>query len=275
MRRSTVIHRQGKDAVARAEVGIPAISPTLLRFFARYSEAYLRRHFHSVRLLRTGTPQVSESLPLIVYLNHSSWWDPLLCLLLAQRFFPERKSFAPIEAKSLRRYPFFRRLGFFGAENNLAGAARFLRITDRILARSDHALWITPQGNFVDHRARPLRFQGGLSHIANRAERAAFVPLALEIVYWEERLPEALISFGAPLVFGAERKLTITETTQLFESAMTVVQDELSAASQRRQPDDWRVLVQGRAGVGRVYDFWRRAKAKVRGEKFSAAHSDL
>ena len=30
----------------------PEISQPLLRFFGRYAEGYLRRHFHAVRLLR-------------------------------------------------------------------------------------------------------------------------------------------------------------------------------------------------------------------------------
>lgn len=271
--RDEKVHASATEAKGRP--AIPVVSRPLLNFFGRYASAFLRRHFHSVRLLKNGAPQTSPDLPLVIYLNHSAWWDPLLCLLLAQRFFPERKSFAPIEAGSLSRYAFFQRLGFFPVEGTIAGAARFLRTTDQILAQPDQAVWLTPQGEFADDRVRPLRFRPGLSHIASRIRAAAFLPLALEYVYWEERLPEVLVSFGAPLVFSFERKLTISETTQLFESALAAAQDELGAAAQRRSPGDWQVLLEGRTGVGGIYDFWRATKAKWRGEKFSPAHSDL
>lgn len=248
-----------------AAAAVPQISPRLLRWFELYSRSYLRRHFHSVRLLRSGAPQECAGSPLVIYLNHSSWWDPLFCLLLAKRFFSERKSFAPIEAEALRRYRFLGKLGFFPVENSSAGALKFLRKSEGILARADSALWITPQGKFVDHRVRPPQFERGLHRLMQRNERATFVPLAIEIAYWEERLPEVLMNFGAPLV----------ATTDDLEPALAQAQDELSAAAQRRLPNEWLTVLEGRAGVGWIYDGWRKCCARLRGEKFSAAHSDL
>lgn len=254
----------------------PRPSKRLLRLFGAYAEGYLRRHFHTVRLLQNGLPNECENLPLVIYLNHSSWWDPLVCLLLARRFFPERMNYAPIDAKALARYRFLSRLGFIGIEGGTrAGATHFLARADTIVASSENVLWITPQGKFVDAHARPVRFRSGLSHLAKRAARVAFLPLALEFSFWEERLPEVLLNFGPPLIFGANNHLRIAETTRLFESAMTNVQTELSAAAQRREPADWQILLKGRRGVGGVYDLWRGLRAKLRGENFHAAHSDL
>ena len=88
-------------------------------------------------------------------------------------------------------------------------------------------------------------------------------------------MPEVLLSFGAPLVFDAQPRLRAAAASQLFESAMTSVQDELAAAAQRRAPEEWENLLSGKAGTTRVYDLWRRTAAKVRGETFRAAHSDL
>jgi hypothetical protein len=247
----------------------------LLGIFGRYSEAYLRRHFHSVRLLRSGDPQPTTGLPLVVYLNHAAWWDPLTCLLLAQHFFDARQSYAPIAAQALGRYRFFQRLGFFPVTAGVSGAKSFLRQSDAILASSSSALWITPQGHFADARSRPVSFQCGLSHIASRVDCAAFMPLALEYVHWEERLPEILVSFGQPLVIDMNHQLTVKETTRLFEGALTSVQDHLSAAAQRRDGREWTSLLCGRGGVGGVYQMWNRARAMIRGQDYRAAHSPL
>lgn len=255
---------------------LPKISKGLLRIFLNYSEGYLRRQFHTVRLLRKGVLQSCDGLPIVIYFNHSSWWDPLVCLVLARWFFPGRSSYGPIEVNALGRYRFLRRLGLFGIERGTPrGAAEFLRTASAMTRNSDCALWIAPQGKFVDDRTRPLDFERGLSHLATRVQRAAFIPLAIEYTFWEERLPELLFSFGDPVIFGADRPLNVADATRLFQSALASVQDQLSAASQRRRSDEWRVMLSGRAGTTSVYDLWRRARARLRGEPFSAAHSDL
>ncbi len=253
----------------------PRVSPWLVKFFARYGDAYLRRQFHSIRLLQSGAPQRVEDVPLVAYLNHPSWWDPLMCLYLARRFFGERDSYGPIDQVALGRYRIFSRLGFFPVEHSVAGALRYLRTTDRLLASAKNAIWITPQGHFADARERPPRFERGLSHLAGRVRRAAFMPVALEYVFWEERLPEVLVSFGRPVVIDSNHRLSFDETTLLFETALTSEQDQLAAAAQRRDPREWTTLMSGRAGVGGVYQMWNRARARLRGERYHPAHSNL
>src|SRR4051794_7196665 len=88
-------------------------SPALWSLFRRYAAGYLRRHFHAVRLSRSGRPPSRPVGPLVIVLNHPSWWDPLVCIALTE-LFPDRTGYAPIEAAALGRYRFFERLGFFG-----------------------------------------------------------------------------------------------------------------------------------------------------------------
>jgi 1-acyl-sn-glycerol-3-phosphate acyltransferase len=250
-------------------------SRRLIELFARYSRGYLRRHFHSARVLRSGSSEPVPGVPLVIYLNHASWWDPLVCLLLAQQFFPRRRSHAPISAEALRRYRFFTKLGFFPVDQNTRGTIDFLRHADAVLKSERAALWLTPQGRFADVRTRPAKFQRGLGHIASHVAQAAFMPLAIEYVFWEERLPEILISFGQPLVVSSEHGLSTDDATRLFEVGLTTVQDHLAAAAQRRDPREWTTLVQGGEGVGGFYQMWSRARAKLRGERYHLAHSPL
>lgn len=269
--------RRGR-AIARPAAGDapPPVSRWLLHGFTRYNERYLRRHFHAVRLLRNSDPRTGEHYPLVVFLNHSSWWDPLTCLLLAQRFFPGRPAYAPIEAHALSRYGFLKRLGFFGVEKATAkGARQFLRVSASILKRPDTSLWLTPQGCFTDFHARPIRFEAGLGHLTRRVDRVAFLPLALQYVHWEERLPEVLVAFGDEIVFDIDSRLSTAEATHLFETALATLQDHLAAASQRRDPEEWRTLLAGRTGVAGLYDWWRALRSRWRGERFHSAHSDL
>ncbi len=140
------------------------------------------RRFHAIRVLRKGQPPRDSSRALVIYLNHASWWDPLVCLYLSRKFFPERMSFAPIDAESLRKYAFFAHIGFYGIEQHSPrGAVTFLRTTSAILDSRSNVVWLTPQGRFMDARERPLRFQRGIGALAMEAPEAVFLPLAVDV----------------------------------------------------------------------------------------------
>ncbi len=242
----------------KAAGSAPKISQPLLRFFGKYATGYLRRHFHAVRLLKGAEPPNEKTATQVVFLNHASWWDPLVCLFVAREFFPDRPAYAPMEAAALERYGFFKRLGFFPVETGTArGAAMFLRTSLAILERPENMLFLTPQGEFADVRA-PQVFASGLEHLAERAPQIRFQPLALEYTFWEERKPEVLLAFGE------------AGTDQLGPT-----QARLAAAAQRRQPNEWESLLRASSGVNWPYDLWRRTRARLRGEAFQSEHSRL
>ena len=253
----------------------PTISRPLLRWFTWYSRRYLCRHFHSLRVSLNGLPPGGAQWPLVIYGNHASWWDALVGLVVKDEFFSGRTGFAPIEATMLERYKFFRKLGFFGVEQGTRrGACQFLRTAETILRTPDSLLVITPQGRFADVRERPACFEAGLGHLATRVERAVFLPMATEFVFWEERLPEILMRFGEPVEVGAEHAAAFDAKywTALFEQKMAATQDALAAAAQRRDPDEFQIILRGGAGQGGIHDWWRAAKAKMRGEDFRKEH---
>ena len=50
--------------------------------------------------------------------------------------------------------------------------------------------------------------------------------------------------------------------------------DALAAEGIARAPAAFKTLIDGRAGVGGVYDLWRRGRAALRGERFRPAHGE-
>ncbi len=245
---------------------VPAISQPLLALFSRYAAWYLEKHFHSIRLLASAPPPNDPPGPLVVFLNHAAWWDPLVCFFLRREFLPRRSAYAPIEAAALARYRFLRRLGFFPVETGTTrGAAQFLRTAGAILETRETALFLTPQGKFSDVRA-PLVFAPGLDHLAARTPGATFLPLALEYSFWEERKPEVLLAFGEALPATAGASLA---------PRLAELQSRLAAAVARRQPNEWETLRKSRSGVNLPYDLWRGMRARWRGESFRAGHGRL
>jgi len=272
MTRATV--RTPAPVRAPTPLAAPARSAGLFGMFRWYARRYVAKHVHAVRLARAGFRPGADDPPgpVLVVTNHPSWWDPMTGLVLSDAW-PGRCHFAPIDAAALARYPFLGRLGFFGIEPGTPRGARdFLRLG---LAALDHPaamLWVTAQGRFADPRERPTRLKSGVGHLAHRMAAGCVLPLALEYPFWDERTPEALARFGAPIAVGGNGPASPAAWTARLEAALQAAQDALAADALSRDPARFETLLTGAAGVGGVYDLWRRIQAARRGERFNAAH---
>ncbi|MDQ2775250.1 MAG: lysophospholipid acyltransferase family protein [Acidobacteriota bacterium] len=255
--------------------GLPPIAARQLRWFAKYVGFYLSRNFHGIHLLRLTHIEQLEGWPLLVCLNHPSWWDPLMGVYLSQRFFAHRQQYSPIAAAGLAKYRLFERLGFFGIDPGArAGAQRFLHVGKEVLSRSDGAFWVTAQGHFTDVRS-PMHIEPGSGHLASRIERFAMLPIALEYSFWNERYAEAFACMGEPLMVDAGRGRSPKEWTEQFASSLQSTQDTLSEHVKRRDPVAFEPLLTGSSGVGGVYDFWRALKSRAQGKKFRPEHGRI
>jgi len=209
--------------------------------------------------------------PIVIFSNHPSWWDPALALLSLPRLLPGRREFGPMDSAELRRYGLFRNFGVFGVEpGTIRGASMFFRTASGLLRLPDVSLYITAEGAFADPRLRPIRLRPGLAHLARRCPQAVFLPLALDYCFWNESKPEALLRFGPPV--QAAEPGSVASWQSALEAALTGVMDALSAESAARNPASFTTLFSGTAGVGGVYDVWRRLRAAVLRQDFEARH---
>ena len=259
----------------------PEVSPLAMPVFRQAGESYLGRHFRAVRLSRAQRPDLTAARqrPLAVYLNHSSWWDPLVCLQLACQLLPERHHFAPLEAAALGRHPLFASLGFFAVDLESArGARRFLDLATRVLEQADATLWITAGGALADPRARPVKPQPGLGHLAARLRRAVMVPLAIEYPFWSGHLPEALARFGEELPVE-DAGMRARDWSQVLAARLEAAQDALAAEALARDEPSFEVMLDGgggRAGAGGEADSggataWQRLRTWLRGRRRTPA----
>ena len=199
--------------------------------------------------------------PILIVLNHPSWWDPMIGIILSS-LMGDRDHFAAIDSQAVERYSFFKRLGFVGVDTrSLRGAAEFLRMGTTILSEPNRVFWVTAQGHFSDVRQRPLALQSGVGHLAARLKRGIVLPVALEYAFWTERTPEALVRIGQPLPINNHVGLSGKEWLVRIEEALTRNLDVLNAETMTRDPAKFIDLQVGRAGVGGVYDSWRRFKS--------------
>ena len=263
----------GRRHTAESAAGAIRPSSWIFRGFRAYSRRYVARHFHALRVSRQGPVPELPPEPVIFVMNHPSWWDPMIGLVLTAWMPTWRVHRAPIGAAGLSQYLFLERLGFFGVEvGTTRGSLAFLRQSLAILADSVSVLWITSQGVFVDPRERPVRLKEGIGHLASRLERGAIVPLAVEYPFWNDRCPEALARFGPPIGIATSGPLSPREWTERIEKSLEEMQDRLAEEARTRDPSLFVTLVGGTAGVGGAYDAWRRLSAGLRGKSFYADH---
>jgi 1-acyl-sn-glycerol-3-phosphate acyltransferase len=171
------------------------------RFFAGHAQKRLGRTFG--RVLVGGLDEAKKSLaegPILVVANHSTWWDALVALVVSELWLGA-DAHALMDAKNLRRVPFFGRVGAFGVDlDDPADGARALRHAARLLDRPGRLVWIFPEGR-ERSPYEPLtsdRLMPGSAQIARLAKKATLVPIGLRYVFGEAEAPDLFIAIGAP-----------------------------------------------------------------------------
>ena len=273
--------RPGAHA-AGGDPALPRVWGWAVRGFTLYGRRYVAKHFHALRILRATRPALSglaPGAPVLVVMNHASWWDPMTAVAL-RSFSPmaQGTSYAPIHAEMLGRYGVFKRLGFFGATpDSVAGARGFLRAGSAALRTPGASLWVTGQGAFTDPRVRPVTLRPGMAHLCLREKKAGgsaavVLPVAVEYPFWEEKTPELLVAAGRPFAL-AEGPDTLDGWQRVLESGLEDAMDRLAVAAERQDPGKFDTLLGGSAGPGGIYGAWERVKAALRGRAYSAEHS--
>jgi 1-acyl-sn-glycerol-3-phosphate acyltransferase len=262
-----------RRADARAAASLAQRSPWLLRLFGFIFERTLKADFHAARIARAMPPPPDGTPRLVIYTNHPSWWDGVTYVMLAKHLYPSHKVYTPVDAEMVRHYGFVGRIGSFGVDLNARrGAADFIATSKAVLNLPDGLLIVATQGRFADVRERPLRCGPGIAHLCDHVAGISLVPLAIEYVFWNERQPELLLRFGAPICGDALRAQPAGERLMILERALEAEMDALAADAIARRSEAFNVWIEGTLGVNPVFDAWRRARAWMRGERYAAEH---
>lgn len=172
------------------------------RMFVAYARHKLRGSFDAVRV--AGLDHARAALaegPVVVVANHQCWWDAILLMWFANYAFAEwgpSDGYAMMDARNLRKMPFFRMLGVFGVDlDDEADRAAVIPYAASLLDAPGQQVWIFAQGA-ERPLTEPLDFKRGAAAIAHGAG-ARVLPAALRFELGRHEKPTAYAAFGPPL----------------------------------------------------------------------------
>jgi 1-acyl-sn-glycerol-3-phosphate acyltransferase len=171
-------------------------SPWFLALARRYARRRLARGLDGFFAAGVEAARATaRARPVILAANHVAWWDSLLVVALDEALGTE--GYALMDAGSIRRLPFFARLGALPVERGGQATARAgLQAAAAKLDRPGRALWIFPQGEHRPAHLRPLGFEPGIRLLAKLVPSAAVIPIAIQYAFAGRPAPAAYAHLG-------------------------------------------------------------------------------
>ena len=192
------------------------------KIFSVYNRNLLKRRFHSLQVAGLDfLRNRNKEIPLIIYANHSSWWDGLIAFEISRK--AKMDAFVMMEEKHLRKLFLFRRLGAFSVvREKTRKALESINYASELLSEnSGRTLWIFPQGEILPNDSRPLKFYNGISKIIEKFERINIIPLAIRYEFLGEFKPQIFVKIGQPDLIESKKLLNRKELTNDFENRLT------------------------------------------------------
>ncbi len=191
--------------------------------------------------------------PLIIYLNHTAWWDAYMLFVIYYKALHGRfQNYIMMEEQQLRPFRFFSWCGAFSINRKRPGdPERSIGYISRILReRRDRCLWIFPQGRIVPNDRRPLVVYPGITRIVQQAGGALLWPIGLRYEFRGQQRPEAFIRAGQPHYATAGNEPALLDE---INTRLTATVDALRADVLEDRLVDYRVIMEGQPGIDRVF----------------------
>lgn len=212
--------------------------------FAVYNRNLIKRRFYSFKVCNLDELQKrGKHFPLIIYANHSSWWDGLAAFEISRT--AKLQSYIMMEERHLKKLSLFRRLGAFSVNReNPRESVKSIKYAAEILKEnSGRALWIFPQGEILPNDSRPIHFYNGLSRIIEKVGSIQIVPVAMRYEFLDKFKPEIFIKVGRLQSIEAGKDFESKKMTARFAGKLTEILDELKNEVARKDFDNFEGII--------------------------------
>lgn len=197
-------------------------SPVFIKVFRLYTWLLFKRRFKKVWLKQEYEP--CSECKTLYFLNHHSWWDGLIPLLLNEFRFHQQAR-ALMEDKQMRKYPLFQKIGAFSINrDNPRKAITSLRYAIRSFVRKKSSLYVYPEGTITPAGSK-MDFEGGLAWLHKKLPDVDFVPIGIYMHTIRHDKPELHLHVGRPV--RLKNSLPKEERTRHFEQILDRMLDDL------------------------------------------------
>ncbi len=196
--------------------------------FSIYNRNLLKRRFNSLQV--SGLEYLLEKqtdIPLIIYGNHSSWWDGLIAFQISRQ--ANLDSYFMMEEKQLKDLFLFRYLGAFSVvRENFREAVKSIKYSAQILTENPtKTIWIFPQGEILPNDLRPIFFYNGLSKIVEKVGKCSVAPLSIRYEFLGKFKPDIFVKIRETREIDVNQDFKVKEFTNLLSTQMTDSLDAL------------------------------------------------
>lgn len=205
--------------------------------FDLYMRWLFHRRFENVWVDQGYNPNSDSKT--IYYLNHTSWWDGLIPLLLNRKLF-RQSARAMMEDKQMKEYGLFKKIGAFSVNlENPRSAIRSLRYAVDSMKRPNSCLFIYPEGEIVPFSTDRPDFRKGLGWIASQCPYVDVVPIGIYINTAKSDRPELFLKIGMQLDY--DPKQDPEKLSSFFEEKLGELLNELQKSA-HKNPGKFRKL---------------------------------
>lgn len=228
------------------------------RLLALYFTRLLRRRFARVlvsnpeRLAPWHEGRARE--PLIIAVNHSSWWDAVLPIVISCGAM-RHDAYGMMDQRQLARYRFFTRAGLFSVDRENARAAlASLEYAAGLLRGTGRVLWMFPQGRIVPNDVRPIICESGIGRLIGMTGACSVMPVAFRYEVGREELPVAYISVGEAVHISTDTPGSAAVRTADITALLTHQADKLRDMVLGEHMKYFSPLVQGTSSISKRWD---------------------
>lgn len=191
------------------------------KIFSIYNLNLLKRRFFSLKV--SGLDFLFNkdvNVPLIIYCNHSSWWDGLVAFQISYK--TKLDSFVMMEEKQLKKLFLFRKLGAFSVvREKPREALKSVNYAANLLQNdSSRTLWIFPQGEILPNDLRPIKFYSGLTKIIKNVEKCLVTSLSIRYEFLVEFKPQIFVKIEKPCMISLDQDFNKKQMTGKFANRL-------------------------------------------------------
>lgn len=170
----------------------PAHNMFIYNFLKLYTLWKIRRNFREVSV---SGAFIEKDLPILLIVNHFSWWDGFWAMYLNLKLFHRRFYFMMLE-EELRKNIFLNKSGGYSIKRRSRSVIETIDLTAELLGDKRNIVLLFPQGEIRSLYTRRIIFENGVDHILNRVKKDVQILFLVNLVdYFSGQKPGLYMYF--------------------------------------------------------------------------------